>query len=156
MIKLDNNRNDICDLALLERVNADPDISQSALAQGLSIAIGTVNRRLQQLVKNGFIQVERTHRRKLRYTLTPKGCTLHRTLTHVYIKQSFDVYRQVRQQVKDVLKAITDAGVTTVRLNGEGDVRDVCWLTCLEYHVKITDDPDAPKLVVDGLDIRIE
>jgi|ADurb_H2B_02_Slu_FD_contig_51_114049_length_3969_multi_4_in_0_out_0_5 DNA-binding MarR family transcriptional regulator len=156
MIKLNNNRNDFCDLALLERVNADPDISQSDLAQDLSIAIGTVNRRLQQLVKNDFIQVERTHRRKLHYTLTPKGRTLYRTLTQAYIKQSFDVYRQVRQQVKDVLKAVTDAGITTVRLNGEGDVRDVCRLTCLEYHVKITNDPDAPEIVVDGLDIRIE
>lgn len=46
MIKLNNNRNDFCDLALLERVNADPDISQSDLAQDLSIAIGTENRRL--------------------------------------------------------------------------------------------------------------
>ena len=146
MIKLNNNRNDFCDLALLERENADPDISQSDLAQDLSIAIGTVNRRLQQLVKTRLYS-GRTHAPpQLRYTLTPKGRTLYRTLTQAYIKQSFDVYRQVRQQVKDVLKAVTDAGITTVRLNGEGDVRDVCRLTCLEYHVKITNDPDAQKL----------
>ncbi len=55
-----------------------------------------------------------------------------------------------------MLKAITDAGITTVCLDGEGDVRDICWVTCMEYHVKITDASDAPKLVVDGLDIRIE
>jgi DNA-binding MarR family transcriptional regulator len=156
MIKLAINNNDFWDLAILDRVLADPDISQSALAQDLRVAIGTVNGRLQQLVENGDIQVERTRRRKLRYQLTQKGRNLHRTLTQAYITQSFQLYREVRQQVKDVLRAITDVGLSTVRVDGDGDVADVCRLTCLEQHVTITDNPDAPAIVVDGLDIRIE
>jgi DNA-binding MarR family transcriptional regulator len=156
MIKLAINNNDFCDLAIFDRVIADPDISQAVLAEDLQVAIGTVNRRLQQMVEKGYIQVERARRRKLRYKMTQAGHTFHRTLTDAYIEQSFELYRQVRQQVKGILIALNDAGVYTLRLIGDGDVAEICRLTCLEHDVTMTDNSDVPKLVVDGLDIRIE
>ena len=156
MIKLAINNNEFCDLAILDRVIADPDISQAALAKDLQVAIGTVNRRLQGLVEKGCIQVKRTQRRKLRYIVTQTGHTLHQSLTRVFIQQSFQLYRQVRQQVKNVLKTLNKADIHTVRLVGTGDVAEICRLTCLEQHVTITDNHDAPTLVVDGLDIRVE
>lgn len=156
MIKLAINNNEFYDLALLDRVMADPDISQAALAENLGIAIGTVNGRLQQLVEKGYVQVERTRRRKLRYVVTQLGHTFHRTLSGAYIEQSFQLYRQVRQQVENVLKTLNEADVHTVRLVGEGDVAEICRLTCLEHDVTLTDNSDAPALVVDGLDIRIK
>jgi len=156
MIKLASNNNEFCDLALLDRVIADPDISQAALAEDLQVAIGTVNGRLQGLVEKGCVQVERTRRRKLRYKVTPVGHTLHQTLTHAYIEQSFQLYRQVRQQVKDVMKALNKANIHTVRLVGEGDLAEICRLTCLEQNVTITENLDAPVLAINGLEIRVE
>ena len=156
MIKLALNNNEFCDLAILDRVIADPDISQAALAEGLQVAIGTVNGRLQGLVAKGYVQVERTRRRKFRYKVTPAGHTLHQALTNDFIEQSFQLYRQVRQQIKNVLKMLKNADLHTVRLVGEGDIAEICRLTCLEQHVTLTDTHDAPTLVVDGLDIRVE
>jgi len=77
-------------------------------------------------------------------------------LTDAYIEQSFQLYRQVRQQVKNVLKSLNDTDVHTLRLVGEGDVAEICRLTCLEHNILLADDSDVPALVVDGLDIRIE
>ena len=156
MIKLALNNNEFCDLAILDRVIADPDISQAALAEGLQVAIGTVNGRLQGLVAKGYVQVERTRRRKLRYKVTPAGYTFHQALTNDFIEQSFQLYRQVRQQIKNVLKMLKNADLHTVRLVGEGDIAEICRLTCLEQRVTLTDTHDAPTLVVDGLDIRVE
>jgi DNA-binding MarR family transcriptional regulator len=156
MIKLAINNNEFWDLALLDRVIADPDISQAALAEDLQVAIGTVNGRLQKLVEKGCVQVERTQRRKLRYKVTPAGHTLHQTLTHAYIEQSLQLYRQVRQQVKNVMKTLNEADIYKVRLVGEGDVAEICRLTCLEHQVTLSDNHDAPKIVVDGLEIRVE
>jgi DNA-binding MarR family transcriptional regulator len=156
MIKLAINNNEFCDLAILDRVMADPDISQAALAEDLQVAIGTINRRLQQMVEKGYVQVERTRRRKLRYKITQAGHAFHRILTSVFIEQSFQLYRQVRQQVKNVMKRLNDADVHTVRMVGEGDVAEICRLTCLEHYITITDNSEVPALVVDGLDIRIE
>jgi len=53
MIKLAINNNEFCDLAIFDQVIADPDISQAVLAEDLQVAIGTVNRRLQQMVEKG-------------------------------------------------------------------------------------------------------
>jgi DNA-binding MarR family transcriptional regulator len=156
MIKLAINNNEFWDLALLDLVIADPDISQAALAEDLQVAIGTVNGRLQKLVEKGCVQVERTQRRKLRYKVTPAGHTLHQTLTHAYIEQSLQLYRQVRQQVKNVMKTLNEADIHKVRLVGEGDLVEICRLTCMENQVTLSDNHDAPKIVVDGLEIRVE
>jgi DNA-binding MarR family transcriptional regulator len=156
MIKLAINNSEFCDLAILDRVIADPDISQAALAGDLQVAIGTVNARMQRLVKKGYVQVERTRRRKLRYKVTPAGLTFHQALTHAYLEQSFFLYRHVRQKVKNVLRTLKDADVHRVRLVGEGDVAEICRLTCLEQHISLTDNHDVPALVVDGLEIRVE
>lgn len=144
------------DLALLMAIQADPDISQAKLAENIGVAIGTVNGRLRRLSDNGFIRVNQLKRRKLRYTVTPKGTALQRKLTQEFVQQSFDLFRQVRQNVKAHLAQLEQAGVLNVRLDGDGDIAEVCRLTCLEQHFDLTDDKNAPILVVDGVDVRLE
>lgn len=145
------------DLALLKVIETDPDISQAALAAELGISIGTVNGLLRLMVTSGLIEVKRASRRKLRYIITAEGRAVQRTLLEKYIQQSFQLYRLVRQEVKDLLKGLNDeSGIHAVRLIGEGDIAEVCRLTCLENHISLTDEIDTPALIVDGLDIRIE
>lgn len=144
------------DLALLNRIEADPDLSQATLAEDLGVAIGTVNGYLQRMVESGYIKVNRARRRKLRYIITPEGLALRIRLTEAYIQQSFYLYRQVRQRVKDLLTELDHTGPQVVHLVGEGDIAEVCRLTCLEHGVVITDQNNVPVLVVDGLDIRLE
>lgn len=144
------------DLALLNRIEANPDISQVTLAEEMGIAIGTVNGYLQRMVENGYIKVKRARRRKLRYIITPEGLALRIRLTEAYIQQSFHLYRQVRQRVKDLLAELNHAGPQAVRLVGEGDIAEVCRLTCLEQGIVVTDQKGVPVLMVDGLDIRLE
>ena len=47
------------DLALLQEIEADPDISQAKLAEELGVAIGTVNWHIKRLVEKGFVKVKR-------------------------------------------------------------------------------------------------
>ena len=144
------------DLALLQGVEADPDVSQAKLAEELGVAIGTVNWHLKRLIEKGFIKVKRARRRKLRYIITPEGLSLRAKLTLAYIQQSFELFRRVREHVSSFLKELQDSGVTAVRLEGKGDIADVCRLTCMEHHFTLTDDPEAPRLIVDGLDVRLD
>jgi DNA-binding MarR family transcriptional regulator len=145
------------DLALLKIIEADPDVSQAALAAELGFSIGTINGLLRQMVTRGLIEVKRASRRKLRYIITAEGRAVQRTLLDKYIQQSFQLYRRVRYEVKELLKVLNDeSGIHAVRLIGEGDIAEVCRLTCLENHITLTDEIKASVLVVDGLDIRIE
>ncbi len=140
----ENNR----DLTILEEIAKDPDATQAGLATHLGVAIGTINWHLKRLIAKGYIKARRVERRKLRYIITPEGISLRAHMTLDYIQTSFRLYRLVRQRVAEQLTQVRQAGYYCVRLEGEGDIADVCRLTCLEQGMKIVDDADVPALCV--------
>jgi DNA-binding MarR family transcriptional regulator len=144
------------DLALLEQIEKDPDVTQASLATQLDVAVGTVNWHLKRLIQKGYVKIKRAERKKLRYIITPEGLALRARLTMDYIEQQFLLYRRVRQRVKEYLQQVREAGFTRVRLQGEGDVADICRLTCLEQGVEIAPDGHYPVLVVSGLTVRLD
>ena len=143
------------DLALLEGIEADADVSQAKLAEELGVAIGTVNWHIKRLVEKGFVKVKRAHRRKLRYIITPEGLALRARLTLDYVQQSFNLFRHIRQRAQTLLKEAKAQGHHKVRLEASGDVAEVCRLTFMEQKVELTTDENAPLLIVDGLHLRL-
>lgn len=144
------------DLRLLEHIEHDPDITQASLAAQLGVAVGTVNWHLKRLVAKGYVKVKRAERRKLRYIITPEGIALRARLTVDYIEQSFILYRRVRQRVLELLFEVKQAGFQKVHIDGEGDVADICRLTCLEQGVAVVNNPNAPVLKVRGLKVTLK
>ena len=141
------------ELTLLEQIEHDPDVTQASLATQLGVAVGTVNWHIKRLVAKGYIKVKRAERKKLRYIITPEGIALRARLTVDYIERSFDLYRRTRQRVKNHLTEVKRAGYGSVRLIGEGDVADICRLSCLEQDIEIVTDGDAPMLEVKGFNV---
>ncbi|MBG0787055.1 MAG: winged helix-turn-helix transcriptional regulator [Anaerolineaceae bacterium] len=152
----DSKSEEYRDLALLQEIEADPDVSQAMLAEELGVAIGTINWHIKRLVEKGFVKVKRARRRKLRYIITPEGIALRARLTVDYIQQSFKLFRHVRERVTTLLQKLEAMDIHTVRLDATGDVADVCRLTCMEQHFTLTENPEEPALVVDGLKVRLE
>ncbi|MCD4672588.1 MAG: winged helix-turn-helix domain-containing protein [Anaerolineaceae bacterium] len=144
------------DLIILEHIEQDPDATQASLADQLGVAVGTVNWHFKRLVEKGYVKVQRAERRKLRYIITPEGLALRARLTVDYIQTSFRMYRLVRERMNDALSLVRQAGWTSVRLAGEGDVAEVCRLTCMEQGMEIVEDGAAPLLRIDGLKVFIE
>jgi DNA-binding MarR family transcriptional regulator len=151
------------EMVLLEQIEYDPDVTQASLAAQLGVAVGTVNWHLKRLIAKGYVKVKRAQRRKLHYIITPEGIAFRARLTVNYVEQSLRLYRRVRQRVRDELVEVKRAGYNSVRINGDGDIADICRLTCLEQGVSITDAPDVPVLEVrdtkvvvhlDGLPLR--
>src|SRR5512138_3737410 len=138
------------ELTLLEQVERDPDVNQSVLASQLGVAVGTVNWHLKRLIAKGYVKVQRAERKKLRYIITPEGIALRARLTIDFIERSFDLYHKTRQRVKDHLAAVRTAGYNRVRIRGDGDVADICRLSCLEQGFTVVQDPDAPELELRG------
>ncbi len=138
------------DLTLLEHVETDPDVNQSTLARQLGVAVGTVNWHLKRLVAKGYVKVQRAERKKLRYIITPEGIALRARLTMDYVERSFDLYRVTRKRVKEHLETIRAAGYTCVHISGDGDVADICRLTCIEQGFGIDPGSDCPRLELKG------
>lgn len=144
------------DLELLEQIEKDPDATQASLASLLGVAVGTVNWHLKRLINKGYIKVRRVERRKLRYLITPEGISFRTHLALEFASHSFQMYRQTRAQVVDYLAQVRQAGYRQVRLIGDGDVADICRLTCLEQAMEITNEPDIPVLEVAGMTVMLK
>jgi len=144
------------DLTLLEYIEQDPDATQASLASQLGVAVGTVNWHLKRMIEKGYVKVRRVERRKLRYIITPEGIAQRTRLAIDFIQNSFRIYRLVRERMIAALDEVQSSGKHSVRLAGEGDVAEICRLTCLERGVPTTTDTRAPLLRIQGLKIFIE
>ena len=123
------------ELILLEQIERDPDVTQASLASQLGVAVGTVNWHLKRLIDKGYVKVKRAQRRKLRYIITPEGIALRARLTVNYIETSMRLYRRTRQRVRELLAEVQQAGYQQVSITGDGDIADICRLTCLEQGI---------------------
>jgi DNA-binding MarR family transcriptional regulator len=141
------------ELALLENIENDPDVTQATLATQLNVAVGTINWHLKRLIEKGYVKIKRAERKKLRYIITPEGIALRAILTMDYIEQQFLLYRNTRQRVREQLEQIHAAGFDKVAIRGEGDVADICRLSCLEKGIMVVPEGDAPILEIVGLKV---
>ncbi|MHC1740414.1 MAG: winged helix-turn-helix transcriptional regulator [Anaerolineaceae bacterium] len=144
------------DLVILEQIEQDPDTTQAALATGLEVAVGTINWHLKRLIEKGYVKVSRVERRKLKYIITPEGIALRTRLAIDYIQNSFNLYRLVRERVIYAVTDLKKAGHQKVSIDGNGDVAEICRLTCMEQGVMVVTDGDAPLLRIVGLKVFLE
>lgn len=143
------------ELSLLEKIENDPDVTQADLATQMGVAVGTINWHLKRLIEKGYVKVKRAERRKLKYIITPEGLAMRARLMVDYVEQQFNLYRRVRVKVKDCLIALREEGYDSIRLEGEGDVADICRLTCIEQGFQIVSDERAPTLVIQNLSVAL-
>ncbi len=145
------------ELALLEQITVDPDATQATLASQLGVAVGTINWHLKRLIEKGYVKVRRAERRKLRYIITPEGLALRARLTIDYIQTSMGLYRLVRERSIKAISQVRKTGHNEVKILGEGDVAEICRLTCLDQNIKISESGDhIPVLRVNDLKILVE
>ena len=143
------------DLTLLNSIEADPDINQAALADTLGVAVGTINWHLKRMVAKGYVKVKRMQRKKLRYILTAEGIALRASLTVKYIENSFSLYNLIRQRTRKVLDELRSFGLDTVRIVGNGEVAEVCLLTCIEQGIQVNEEATSPVILIDGLKLAL-
>ena len=147
------------ELRILEQIERDPEATQADLAARMGVAVGTVNWYVKRLVKKGHIKVTRLQRRRLRYLITPEGISEKTRLAMEYVKVSMGMYRATRQQVRNLLAKAREAGFQCVAVSGQGDLVDVCRLTCLEQSILMTSeegDVELPVIRVSGSAVILE
>ncbi len=141
------------DFEILNHIEAHPDTTQADLATQLGVAVGSVNWYLKRLINKGYIKVTQMQRRRLRYLLTPKGIAEKAHLTASFMQASLYWYRETRETSKKLLDQVKQAGYDTVCIEGDGDLAEIVYLTCLEAHVKVIAEIDRsyPVFRIEGL-----
>ena len=89
--------------------------------------------------------------------ITPEGLALRARLTLDYIQNSFKLYRLVRERSLLALDEVREAGFAQIYLEGEGDVADICRLTCIEKGFTLLAEKDhMPVLHIQGLKVFVD
>ena len=142
------------ELTLLEEIEKDPDTTQATLAGKLNVAVGTVNWHLKRLVAKGYVKVKRAERRKLRYIITPSGIALRARLTVAFVANSLALYREIRQNARHAIRLARRRGYPSLRISGNGEIAEICRLTCLEEGIPVAvDGTGAAQLVIQGKNV---
>jgi DNA-binding MarR family transcriptional regulator len=146
------------DLEILNHIEENPDTTQADLATQLGVAVGSVNWYIKRLVNKGYVKVTQMQRRRLRYLLTPKGVAERARLTKEFMRMSLHWYRVTREASKEFLDEVKQAGYDTVCIQGDGDLAEIVYLTCLEAQVKVKPevDPAYPVFRIEGLRTVLE
>jgi DNA-binding MarR family transcriptional regulator len=146
------------DLEILNHIDENPDTTQADLATQLGVAVGSVNWYIKRLVNKGYVKVAQMQRRRLRYLLTPKGVAEKARLTKEFMQMSLHWYRVTREASKKCLDEVKQAGYDTVCIEGDGDLAEIVYLTCLEAQVKVKleVDPSYPVFRIEGLKTMLD
>jgi DNA-binding MarR family transcriptional regulator len=142
------------ELVLLEEIEHDPDVTQATLAAQLGVAVGTVNWHIKRFVAKGYVKVKRAQRRKLRYIITPEGLAFRARLTVNYVETSMRLYRRTRLRVRELLTEVKQAGYSQVMISGDGDIADICRLSCLEQSITVLDEFDSARSGLPVLEVH--
>ena len=145
------------DLRVLEQIEGNPDITQVDLAARLDVAVGSVNWYLKRLINKGYVKVRQMRGRLLRYLITPQGIAEKTRLTASFMQVSMRLYRETRVAAKQYLGELRQAGYAEVHIEGDNDLTEVCYLTCLEQGVQVADapQPSIPILRIEGMELLL-
>ncbi len=141
---------------ILETIEENPHITQKDLAAQLGIAVGSVNWYLKRMVKKGYVKVTRLQRRRLRYLLTPQGIAEKSRLTASFLQASLKWYRLTRETTKQHLATVRAAGFSEVCIQGDGDLAEIVYLTCLEAGITVLPEINPAYPVFRIVELRTE
>ena len=131
-MKLEERR----ELAVLEAIEQNEQITQRSLASSLGIALGLANLYLKRLVRKGYIKCVNVRSNRLLYLITPNGIVEKSRLTYEFIDYSLDLYRGVRQNLKSVLEPLVNAGLTKIAIHGTGEAAELAYLSLREQGIE--------------------
>ena len=95
-------------LELLRYIQSNPYSTQRNLAVKLDISLGKINFFIKELIKTGFIKIERFSKSKNKseysYLLTSKGLKVKSKLTYKFMIRKFSEYEKLKKEYYDTNK----------------------------------------------------
>lgn len=125
------------ELEILTAIGEETPLTQRALAERLGVALGLANLYLKRLVKRGYIKIAEfprkpSARKRLRYLLTSKGIAEKTRLTYEHMAYALNLYRRVRQTLRESLNLHPENGMKRIALYGTGEAAELAYLTLKE------------------------
>jgi EPS-associated MarR family transcriptional regulator len=120
-----NNLDQEIHYRLLKILSSDGNLTQREMAARMGISLGKLNYCLAELVKKGFVKVNRFKdaENKLRYLyiLTPSGLEAKAAITIRFLKRKMEEYELIRQEIRLLSKEIEEDNPEALSITGVVD-----------------------------------
>ncbi len=116
-------------LQILNEISKDYPVTQREMAKNLNIALGLANTYLKRLARKGHIMVKTMPGNRIIYNLTPQGIAEKASLTHEYMKYSFEYYKNIRMKFKESFFEIEKSRVRKIVFYGAGEVAEIAYIS---------------------------
>ena len=131
--------------------HGDEALTQRGLGQQAGLSPGVVNQYLLEFLQQGLVERTPRNRRDFAYRLTPKGKALRRELMIAYIRETFQLFQQGKEELARILEEHQRRlGLHTVVFYSAGQVTEVLIQalleTTLELLAVVDDDPQKRKV----------
>ena len=126
---------------LLEAISGDEMATQAKLANRLDIAVGSVNWYIKRLISRGYLKATRMDRTRLRYNLTSEGMAAFTHNATQYMKDSLQIYRDLRQEGRALVNNLIRRNIREIYLEGSDEIMDILRLTCIEAGISLQTQP---------------
>ena len=142
-------------LGLLNAVEENSAHTQRSMARELGIALGLANAYLKRCARTGLIKVQQVPANRYAYYLTPKGFAEKSRLTAEFLTQSFNFFRESRDECSDLLTECAARGWRRVALAGVSDLSDIATLCATDGAVELVGivDPSRTETNYAGLPV---
>ena len=97
---------------LLKLLEENPHLTQRQMAREMGISLGKFNYCLKELVKKGFVKVDRftssDNKAAYMYLLTRKGIEEKARVTHGFLKRKMAEFEEIRKQIEELKQEISE------------------------------------------------
>lgn len=124
-------------LGVLSAIEENRFTTQRSVAKELGIALGLTNTYLKKCITKGLVKVTQAPANRYCYYLTPRGFAEKGRLTANYLSNSFNFFREARNQIGEIYQTCEVNGWSRVVFCGSGDFVEIAVLYSSKYLVKI-------------------
>ena len=99
---------------LLKLLEEQPNLTQRQMAKKMGISLGKFNYCLKELVKKGFVKVDRftssDNKAAYMYLLTPRGIEEKARVTHRFLKRKLIEFDDIKKQIEELKQEMARDG----------------------------------------------
>ena len=125
------------ELALLNKIQNDENITQRSISKELDIALGIANTLVKKFVKKGFLKLKQAPMKRYFYYLTPKGLLEKTKLTKQFVESSLQFYNSSRMEYENLLKKIKTKKVKYLILAGTCELSEIAILAARNISIDV-------------------
>jgi EPS-associated MarR family transcriptional regulator len=99
---------------LLKCLQANPDVSQRALAQELGVSLGKLNYCLRAIIDKGWVKAvnfkNSSNKKTYAYYLTPQGIEEKARVTGRFLKRKMQEYESIEREIEQLRREVKAIG----------------------------------------------